>query len=236
MSNGKLLLNDGVTEAVSYDFGLITAGAVTGIKFGFMNEKSRIVTPTVRFIQQNSNDMYEFMKAVLDDQTLSCPPNVQAELVAQVHGLVSDTYYYVLTAYNGNGETGQSLEVAIEVTGSSYAPRIFWEAVTEAQGYKIYRSIESGVYANCLLSLVTGGGTSFIDIGNAVTGGTPPTENTTAGGSPHYGTPPVSGYSSYIELGEVSAGGQVFLWAKPDPPYSVDEEDNPRYCQLRITE
>ncbi len=77
----------------------------------------------------------------------SVPTGVSAALVSGGSLSLSTTFYYVVTAFNGGGESGRSAEVSItpSVTGTQEAS-LNWSTATGATGYKIYRTTTAGSY------------------------------------------------------------------------------------------
>ena len=61
--------------------------------------------------------------------------------------LALNTYYYVITAYDANGETGFSNEITGFVTGANRQVNLSWNAVAGAAGYRVYRSTVSGGFS-----------------------------------------------------------------------------------------
>jgi hypothetical protein len=111
--------------------------------------------------------------------TALASPVMSAPSTATTGGtLPAATYYYVLTAINGNGETLKSNEVSQVTTGSTSTVTLSWAAITGATGYKLYRATSTG--AEVLLTTL-GTVTTFTDTGSLTPGSaTPPTANTTA--------------------------------------------------------
>ncbi len=125
------------------------------------------------------------------------PPAVITPIVSQTGGtLPADDYFYVVTAIRATdvsipvnviGETTQSNQV----TGAIAAPgtgkiSLTWQKVVGALGYKVYRSLTSGVFpdgvpygSGSLLVTVLGvNSTSFTDDGSLTPGaGAPPVTN-----------------------------------------------------------
>ena len=239
MGLGKLLDKTGVAEASSINFGIVEAGSPIPVKFGFQNDKDRSVNPIISFISQDANDLDDYMLVALDLITLSCPYNFAVTLIAQTTYLTPlETYYYVITAYNCNGETGPSTEIEVTVPDGSHTPKLTWTPILGADGYYIYRSIESGNFVNAMITKIIGQSVStFIDTGTPVGNQSVPSANTTAGGAPNYGTPLIhANFYATIALGQVAPGQQKFFWKEVDAPLTISEVYNPRHCTLRISE
>jgi hypothetical protein len=97
---------------------------------------------------------------------ISAPVLVSATPATSGGVLASNTYYYEVTAYTNAGETVASNEVSATTSGSTGDVTLVWDAVTGADGYKVYRGTSSGSENN-RLATVGSGVTSFVDIGNA---------------------------------------------------------------------
>jgi trimeric autotransporter adhesin len=77
--------------------------------------------------------------------------------------MAAGTYYYVVTAYTTSGETTASNEESIAVTGPTGEVTVNWNAVSGADGYKIYRGTSAGS-ENARVATTPGGSTtSFAD-------------------------------------------------------------------------
>lgn len=92
--------------------------------------------------------------------------------------LAAGTYYYRVTALTAAGETTVSNQVSAVTTGTTSSVALAWGAVTNATGYRVYRSTAAGsngakVGADVLVPTV-----SYTDTGTAA-GVAPPTVNTT---------------------------------------------------------
>lgn len=94
------------------------------------------------------------------------------------------TYYWVVTAVDAVGESAISNEVTATLTGSTSSVALTWTAVTNATGYKVYRTAVGGGAGNenILVTTISSGSTvTYTDTGTAGTTLTPPTSNTTGG-------------------------------------------------------
>ena len=238
MGDGKILGANGVDEISSNDFGEITVGSLTPKKFAYFNDKGRVTTPDVSFIEQDGNDMDDYMETVIDTATLSCPYGVAATLISTVTSLtIGSTYGYVMTSLSTLGESGPSLEAVIGIT-SGHTPQLSWTAINTVSSYKIYRKLSTdATWTNKLITSITSPTqSSYMDVGIPTTTGTVPSANTTAGSSPEYGTAPTSGYATTLDLGSIADGKQVFYWVQVNPDVNALEDDNPRFCVMRISE
>jgi hypothetical protein len=97
-------------------------------------------------------------------------------------GLAASTaYYYVVTVLNANGEGAPKSNEQTVTTGAgaTNSNTVNWTSVAGATGYRVYRSLVSGVYTGVSYYDV-GAVTTKVDTGAAPTGtGTPPTIDTT---------------------------------------------------------
>ena len=147
------------------------------------------------------------------------------------------TYYYKIIAINATGSTGGNTEVTATTTSVYKSTRLTWDAVTGATGYKIFRSEVSGSYADSLIEeIVSGSTTSYVD--NTATPDSTnedlPTENTTAGAGPAYGSAPALGtgtLTATLQPGELKA-----FWLRVDPSVIADDDNNPELAVIEFTE
>jgi hypothetical protein len=107
---------------------------------------------------------------------LSSPSGVTATPSTTGGSLAAGTYYYEVTAINGNGETLPSSEVSATTTGTTGSVALSWTAVPGATSYKVYRDTTSGNETTGTTELVNSTTTaSFNDTGTATTAGHAPT-------------------------------------------------------------
>lgn len=107
------------------------------------------------------------------------PPVLGATSTATTGGtLAAATYFYVITALNAFGETLKSNEVSQVTTGVTSTVTLNWTAVTNATGYRIYRSTTTGTEQKLNIT-DRGAVTTYTDTGAATTATSPPTTNTT---------------------------------------------------------
>lgn len=95
--------------------------------------------------------------------------------------LAPGTYYYVLTATTAKGETTPSPELTATVKAANPNVPLFWTAVPQATGYKLYRGTAPGQEDVLVTTINSGSTTSFVDHGGPTSPGVPPTINTAAG-------------------------------------------------------
>jgi hypothetical protein len=82
--------------------------------------------------------------------------------------------FWVLTATNADGESVQSNEVTMTMVLNNKAT-LNWTQLQGATGYKLYRSLVTGVYgATSLVNVAIGAVSTIDDPGNALIAGTPP--------------------------------------------------------------
>lgn len=118
------------------------------------------------------------------EMEIAAPP-VQAAASAIAGGSLANgtTYYWVITAFNHNGQTAKSNEQSLAITNPNNTATLSWAAVTGATGYKIYRSTSAGTYgATTLVTTINSGATvTYNDTGAALSAGTPPATNEALG-------------------------------------------------------
>lgn len=89
--------------------------------------------------------------------------------------LAAATYYYKITALNGNGESLPATEVnSGAMSGSTNSNALTWTAVPGATSYRVYR----GTATNAENVYYTSTTNSFTDTGAASTAGSPPSSST----------------------------------------------------------
>src|SRR5262249_4590531 len=94
------------------------------------------------------------------------PTNVAAS-VGSGGSLAAGSYFYLVTARVGGGETPASAEVKATVPAAgSGKVTLTWNAVSGATGYKVYRGTASGG-ENVVFTVSGGGTTTFADDGGA---------------------------------------------------------------------
>ena len=126
-----------------------------------------------------ASHLYETSGSLNNDITPGLsPPSIVSIATATTGGtLAANTYYYVVTALNANGETLASMEVKITTTGSTSANTISWNLpVPGATSYRIYRGTATGA-ENVYYTKTPGTSVSFVDTGATSASGTPPTLN-----------------------------------------------------------
>lgn len=126
--------------------------------------------------------------SVQSGSTLAVPSGVTATGSTTGGTLAAATYFYVITAFNQNGETTASLEVSAVVTGATSSIALAWSHISGVYdlptraaydaGYRIYRGTASGG-ENVLIYTAPASATSWTDTGSAGgTAATPPVSNT----------------------------------------------------------
>lgn len=123
-----------------------------------------------------------------DGTTLAVPSGVTATGSSTGGTLPAGTYYYVVTAFNMNGETTKSTEVSAVVTGTTSSVALSFTHVAGVYdlpsraaydaGYHVYRGTASGS-ENVLIATLPASATTWTDTGGAAgTSATPPATNT----------------------------------------------------------
>lgn len=108
--------------------------------------------------------------------SLSTPANAAFSTSTTGGTLAAGTYYYRVSALDGNGgETLASAETSQVTTGSTSTVTVNWGAVTGATGYKVYGRSTGAE----LLIAEVGSVTTYIDDGSVTPSGALPTANTT---------------------------------------------------------
>lgn len=115
----------------------------------------------------------------------SCTVPVQSNATLTSGGSLTDgtPYYYVITAFNNNGETPKSNEKTVTPSGANQTAVLSWAQINGATGYKVYRSTTSGTYTTpALVATISSGSTlTYNDTGTATTTGAPPGVNGAVG-------------------------------------------------------
>jgi hypothetical protein len=91
--------------------------------------------------------------------------------------ITANTYYYVMTADNSQGESLASAYQKVTTTGSTSSVAIAWGAVTGATSYKIYRNTSASFTSGALLITSSATGTAYTDTAASASAGIPPTSN-----------------------------------------------------------
>jgi hypothetical protein len=224
----------GGVQLTSKNWGNALAGAtLTAEKFFVQNVGDRdSLALTLQLTQVGSNDGQSMVRIGLDTATVMPPYGLAAVLTsAGAGGLwgAVGTREYLLTAYNATGETVGCIPVTANVDVVTKKVVLTWSSVTGATGYKLYRTDTPGTYGASTLraTLVGQSQNTFTDDGSATSGGTPPSSNTTAGGSPNYGTPPALGLGP-LSLGVLKVGQWASYWVNRVIPGGTLEAGNPR--------
>lgn len=233
-------LADGATPYTAKDWPNIFGGQTgTAEKFGFRNTDERNWGAlAIALAAIPDNDGIDIARIGRDTATLSPPFNIAASLAGSdgVWG-ATGIVFYVITAFNGTGETIASLEKRVNVTDISKHVALTWDEITGATGYKVFRSTSSGVYgATSRRATVSGGGNNFYDdTGGSLSSGTPPSANTTGGAGPAYGTPPALDTAS-LAVSAVKIGEMVFYWVNRVTTVGMANAGNPRQWDVVVEE
>jgi hypothetical protein len=224
-----------------------SAGSTVYNKIGLQNNLTRVLPVTLSIDMFAQSDFSGMISWAADLVTLSCPYNVAAELIAG-GSLAADTeYFYRITAFNAIGETVGSLEVSALTDSSNKSIKLTWDKIEGAEGYLIYRSTNQ-IYTSARRMVIEDPDTlEWTDTGQAASQSGPysfpgintdfdlPDENTTAGESPDYGTPPSTFVTTDLTL-SLEPGEQAGLWLKIVIPIGASESLNPRNAYLTPTE
>lgn len=101
---------------------------------------------------------------------LKAPTGVTATGSTLGGTLPAGTYFYKVTALNGNEESLGSTEVSVITTGTTSSVSVAWTAISGATSYRVYR----GTASNGQNVFYTDDASPFVDTGGAGTGGAVP--------------------------------------------------------------
>jgi len=139
--------------------------------------------------------------------------------------MATNTYYYVITALNGNGETIKSAQTAgIAVTGPTGSVALSWAPVYGATSYKVYRTTVSGIY-NTPAYIANPTANSYTDTAAAASAGAPPTTNTTGGRVAINTTVDLADPDSRLEILDADSG---------DPQLRLTQADDTDYADFEV--
>lgn len=183
--------SDGNTTIPVKNWADIFAGAnSTPRKFCVENNGDRVLGTTpgpatglqMQITQIGTNDGSTMLRLAADSVTLSPPFGLTAVLGpgSGVWG-TSGTRGWKITAINATGETIGSFEATFNVTSLTNKVTLTWTQITGATGYKVYRTDVPGTYGATSLRATLGAVGTYDDDGAALSAGTPPVVNTTAG-------------------------------------------------------
>lgn len=110
--------------------------------------------------------------------SLAAPTGITVNGAGTGGTLAAGSYFYVVTAVNGAGETTASAEVSTTTTGSTSSAIVNWNGVTGSTGYKVYRGTTSGAENKLIATISSPTTESFTDTGGAGTSTSPPSSNT----------------------------------------------------------
>lgn len=213
----------------------------TAEKFYIENTGSRILNSlAIAIAAVGSSDGSGEVRIGADTGTVIKPYGVVPTLsAAGAGGIFASTglKYYRITAYNGAGETVGSTEVSINVDVTTKKVTLTWTTVANASGYKIYRSTTSGSYVTPSLRATVVGQPSntYTDDGDTLSAGALPSENTTGGSAPNYGTAPTLGVGP-LSVGSLAIGQQYLFWLNRTISAGTPETGNPRLASIQVTE
>ncbi len=234
---------DGVTPITAENLSPAKAGETqTAYKVGLQNVGDRALYPaTTLVIGQVGDDPSNSMARIgLDTATLSCPWALAGVLGSTGAGGVwggTGTYGWVVTAYNGTGQTGPSLEISVNVDDVTKKVTLTWAQVTGASGYKVYRTPTPGTYGASTLRATNVGvtNTTLVDDGSATSSGAPPAANTTGGAGPAYGTPPTLDVAP-LSIGALPIGAEFFYWTNWVIPLGTPDGAAPKLFETAVQE
>lgn len=241
-SSLKHLDKSGGVQISSKNFADILAGASnTPEKFFTENNGDGTLAGLIASIGAiGANDGSTFVRFAADTVTVGTPFGVLISLSGGGAGGVfaaTGIHAYRITATNATGETTGSVEVQVNVDDVTKKVTLDWTQPAGATGYRIYRTTTPGSYISpALLTTIGSGGTvQFTDDGSAVTAGALPSQNTTAGPGPNFGTPPALGVTP-IAIGDFEVGQQFIYFIGLVVPAGTAELGNPRQAQIEFDE
>jgi hypothetical protein len=237
--------SDGFTTIVQENWPDIFAGTTgTAKKFGFENNGDRPLGATpgpatgleIAIVQVGANDGSAMLRIGLDTVTLSQPWSMAAALgpAGGVWGSTG-TRGWKITALNATGETIQSFEVTFNVTDTSKKVTLTWVNPPGTTQNKVYRTDTPGTYGATSRRATIAVTTTYDDDGAALSAGQPPSENTSGGAGPAFGTPPALG-TTPLQVTLMEVGRQKFYWVNRVVPGATSEDGNPRSAITRLRE
>lgn len=222
----------------------IVAGVVSvAEKHLVQNDGDRTLDGVILSLSQvGTNDGINYARFGLDVGTISPPYGLAG--VSEAGSVAwggTGVNKYRLTATTALGETtGSFIELAVTLLTATDQIRLTWLKPPGASltGYKVYRTQRRGVAqtAQLIATIADPNTLLFIDTDQAGTPATsPPATNTTAGGSPNYGTVPTLGQTA-LTLGNIAIGQAFAYWVNWVTTAAVSETDNPREFQVVASE
>jgi hypothetical protein len=243
-ASARTLNKTGGAVIIADDWTNIVAGQLSQAeKFSAQNNGDRQLNGVNAAIGQvGSNDGLTFGRIALDTATISPPFGVDGapEAGAVAWGGLGENRYR-LTAMTALGESqGSFVELAVSLVNATDQIRLTWLKPPGATltGYKVYRSQRRGVAqtAQRIATISNPDTLEFVDTDQAGTAATaPPATNTTAGGSPDYGTPPTLG-AGPITLGDLKIGQAAHYWVNWLIGEAVSESGNERQFDIVLSE
>jgi hypothetical protein len=239
MKNAAFYAADGGTpiSAVGGTLIAILGGASdTPVKFGVRSsgDEAWAVGLKARIIAVGSGGGNARLRIGLDVATLSPPWGVVVQVLDDGYGSWGATglYFITITALNALGETVGSVEVSFTITDVGQTALYTWEPVPGATHYKGYRRPDAGTYATPSLIFDTSD-EFWSDEGLSPGAGAPPAENTTAGGAPNYGTPPVMNFGPAL-IGALAVGQWAFFRVSRVVPGGI--QSSHKFAGIKLTE
>jgi hypothetical protein len=137
-----------------------------------------IVSAFVEFTPRLAPGDMEYITNLDLGVTLAAPSGLSATGSGTGGSFAAGTYFWVITAIDGNGETTKSNEVQTVLTGSTSSVALSWSVVDGAAGYNIYRGTSTTNENKLITSIGTGTTLTYTDTGTAGTTQSPPATNT----------------------------------------------------------
>jgi hypothetical protein len=184
---GQYLDSDGATVITEENWPTALAGQnQMPKKLAFKNTGDAplgVTSITVGILQVGTNDGDDQLRHVADTATLPGPWGVTAAAQAGTGSFATGgTKGYKVTALSAIGESAAAMEATVALPGTSSVVLLSWQAVPAATGYRAYRTDTAGIYGGTSRLVQVGSGTTSLnDGGGALTAGSPPADNRTAG-------------------------------------------------------
>lgn len=153
------------------------------------------------------------------------------------------TKAYVIVALKGSGKTIGSDRILAVIAATTDEVDVSWENVPGNDGYEVHFSDDPDDFSSTtLLATVAQDVTTYHHDGTAAGAGIPPSENTTGGAAPEYGTPPAGlNTATTPELvgsdpGNLAQGEMWPFWINRVVPSNSIPDGNDRAVDLRFSE
>lgn len=137
-----------------------------------------VVSAFVEFTPRLAPGDMEYVANLDLGVTLAAPHGLSATGSGTGGSFAAGTYFWVVTAVDGNGETTKSNEVQAVLTGSTSSVALSWAVVDGATGYNVYRGTSTTNENKLITSIGSGTTLTYTDTGTAGTTATVPATDT----------------------------------------------------------